>query len=805
MRYRAQGWDTAVTCKQTQIVLSVEPYIPVQFFNGTYFVTEIPYNPPDPTFYINYTGTDTPTKKKMNISADDYFAPQPVTLNFPFYFFGIKKTKFRLGDNGIVTFSDSWPANHANHYDATNNNKCDWYCPATLPWPSNREGGAYSNQTPFNYGTNCMRDAIYGVFQDTHLLPSTISGNQGIYYGLLGEFPCRKIIATWNDVPLFSSQTSNRQTYQIVCYEGTNIIEVHIQRRTCTSGTCDGLGLIGIQNATGQPQKRDSIDENAPNRYVVNGSPAAFWPAGWNPKSCSDAGHDIINKAYRFTPDGNTPSTCVWYRLSADGDSIPLSTNSSDPNGYYTQMNQYDELHPTLTKAYVSPTEPTRYVCMLYFQNANGDEYRLRDTIFVGVDTADVTVISPISGEDTAAYVRLAFDDNNENDTIKHVFKICQGQTIQCPILYTDIQKPERTEWNIKRILHGDTIALPEDMIDTSAYDNGCATAVTVNPDPHPELLPRNKIDSIYMYVNVDYVSGCPNFDTTLILIYPNFDTTDTNGICKGESFYWKANGRTYTESNYVDEINIQSEPGCDSIVHLHLTVFGVTHDTITVESCKEYTWINDSTYTESNHANPHDTLSLLNIYGCDSIVQLNFILTPVVARIKSSLSYFDYDHLDVELSDISQGGDSRRWLFPTGSEQIAKTAYYSIPYHADSANIKLIEHSAAMGNCFDTTSITIPFRKEALWMPNVFTPDDPTGNNTFGSKSKNTLSEEMYIYNRMGQLVFHCEGVDCQWDGRDLNGRPCVQGAYSYILRYTTTFEPGITKVLRGTVTIIR
>ena len=776
LRYRQQGWDTVVTCAQHEIVLTTEPFIPVQYFNGTYVVTEIPYNPPDPTFYINYTGVDTQTKKKMNITADDYFAPSAVTLNFPFYFFGIRKTKFRIGDNGIVTFSDTDGSYDAGNY--TPANKCDWSCPVALPWTSS------TADAPFSYGTNCMRDAIYGVYQDTHVLPSTVSGNQGIYYGLIGEWPCRKIIATWNEIPLFSSQTDKRQSYQIVCYEGTNIIEVHIKKRDCTPGTCEGRATIGIQNATGTAQVTGPND--TPNHYVVAGSPASFAPSGWNPKQCSDAGANVTNKAYRFTPQGNTPYTFLWYRLTAAGDSIPLSTTPGDPNGWYEPMNQYDPLHPRLTRAHVSPSEPTRYVAYLYFLNAEGEKYRLRDTIFVGVDTTDYLLLTANGG-------------GHNSDS---VLNVCQGATVNCPLNYTDIQTPERISWTIKRQLNGAMVDLGDGMLTFTPND----TAVTIAPDPNYDQLPENKIDSIWLHADVDFISGCSNFDSVLVRIFPNFDIVDTHYICQGDPFVWSANGQSYTTSNHTAVAELESQPGCDSIVHLALTVHPVYHIVDPVVSCKPYTWINDSTYYETNTETAYrDTIMLKTKYGdCDSIVQLDFTLKPVVARIKSSLSHFDFDNLDVVLNDVSLNNDTRRWLFPNGSEQVAATAYYSIPYTADSADITLMAHSPD-GDCWDTTVLTLPFRKETFWMPNAFTPGNPAGNNKFGSTSNNTLSQEMYIYNRTGQLVFHCEGVDCQWDGRDLNGRDCPQGAYAYIIRYTNKFEPKVTKVIRGTVTLIR
>ena len=262
----------------------------------------------------------------------------------------------------------------------------------------------------------------------------------------------------------------------------------------------------------------------------------------------------------------------------------------------------------------------------------------------------------------------------------------------------------------------------------------------------------------------------------------------------------------TYIEDTdpATTSVTLQSQPGCDSVVRLALTVFDIS---LTIEDtldCKPITWKNGRTYYETNTATAAtDTIILPNQYGCDSVVRLNFTMHPLTAKIQSDIDHFTLDRLDVVLSDISIGGDSRRWVFPTGSEQVGATAYYTIPTNLDEADIKLIAHSPY--GCVDSAHIVLPLQKENFWIPNVFTPDNPDGNNTFSSVSAETVRQEMYIYNRGGAVVFHCEGIDCEWDGRDNSGKPCPQGSYVYIIRYANSFEPNITRVRTGSVTLIR
>lgn len=752
-RYRSMGWDTAVTCAQRQIELVAEPYIPVQRFNGTYLVEEVPYNPPDPSFHMG---------QNLGIGSDDVWAGSPTNIPYPFYFFGYRKNFFTVGGNGIVTFASGASGG------------CAWSYSAPLPWPDGTSGAPSGGAT--------MRDAIYGVYQDTHPTSSTVTGNQGIYYGVQDAWPCRKIICSWNEIPQYSNQTNNRQTYQIVCYEGSNIIEVHIKRRAPNMSWNSGNGLLGIQNATGQTQVTQNTDPSQPSYFINANSPAYFAPSGWNLATTLT----VTDKAYRFTPQGTTNMTYEWFRLMDNGDSIKLSTNPTDTNGYYIAMNANDPDHPTRTRAIISPNTSSRYVMRLSFKNANGDWYHLFDTCYVGVDTSNTLQLTANTA-DSASFDR-------------RVFNICQGETTQLPLSYTNIQKPETINWTIKRILNGTEIDLDPSMVQFTDND----TAFTLLPDPNFEDLPTNKIDSIYVRASVDFTNGCANYDTILVRIFPNFDTIDYEGICRGETFHWVHDGRDYTESTTSPQVTKTSQAGCDSVVHLNLTVFDVSTTIDHVNDCKPITWINGKTYTASNAATAsQDTIRLVNRYGCDSIVQLDFVIYPLTAQIKSSLTYFDYDHLDVELTDVSTGGNARVWHFPTGIDQTAAVAYYSIPAALDEADILMVAQSPY--GCIDSTNIVIPFRKETFWVPNAFMPDDPTGNNTFGSVSTKTIQQEMYIYNRTGEQVFHCEGVDCQWDGRDLKGQPCPQGAYAYIIRYTNEYEPNVTKIHKGTVTLIR
>ena len=780
-QYRAEGWDTVIDCetrRQGGITLSCIPYIPTQKFNGQYTVDSIPYDPPDPTFSQG---------KKMPVSTDDDFAADTTQIPFDFFFFGIQKNAFVLGANGLITFDTTAKGRY-----------CPWEFNATLPWTNSK------NNVPEGLGCtkNNMRDAIYGIYEDTHPIASYLHGDQGIYYGIQGEYPCRKIIASWNGIPTFpgSRNQNNRCTYQIVCYEGSNIVEVHVKRRGVNPNWQGGRGLLGIQNATGAPQVNDGIGSST--MYVRPGAPAAYYPVGYNLLTS-----EVDSVAFRFTPQNNTETqyTEKWYRLFDNDSTVELSKYTSstpdaqyDTNGYYFPLH-YNSQMPFLTRAVVNPSCVSRYIFHLYFRDAAQNEYNISDTIVVGIDTANNLTLRPTGASPT-----------------EHEMSICAGQNARMTLEYPELQDTTATTLTLMRINGGDSIILADSLLTFGQLYLDEETKLKripliLEPEATASSLHTNKIDTILVKFHVEFVSTCEKDVEFLVWAYPSYDTVVDTGICMGESFTWSLNQQTYTASTTSPQVTLRTSLAqCDSVVHLHLTVSDTSHTIYPVSACKPYTWDtlihgNGHTYYETNTATmATDTVHLLNAWGCDSTVQLAFTMNPMTPLIDASLDYFDFNNLNVVLTDVSIGGSDRIWLFPTGEPQYGQVAYYTAPYNIDSAVITLIEYSPY--GCIDTAYVNIPFRRDVIWAPNAFTPDIPDGGNDhFHSVSTHLLKEQTLIYNRFGELVFHCEEIDCQWDGTDANGNPCPQGTYVYVIRYTTIYAPHETQMLKGSVTLIR
>lgn len=574
-RYQQQGWDTAVTCYARSIELSSTPYIPVQYFNGYYCVQTIPYNPPDTSFYLDGQGL------MMSIYSDDRFTHDSVVLDFPFYFFGKKKNYFRVGDNGMVTFTENYSQDHGYMLD---------YCPYIYNNPIPWDTAATPDGSNF---FNRMHDAIYGIYEDTYVGSggSLLSGNQGIYYGVVGEYPCRKIIASWNEIPLYGNPTK-RESYQIVCYEGSNIIEVHVKKREAGgSSTNNGRGLIGIQNATGQVQERGATGTST--MHVQNGAPAAFWPDGRNIFNAA-----INETSYRFTPLGINPSVVSgWYRIFDDGRAdVELTQDVTDTNGYYIPMDASDTNCPTLTRAIVQPTVTSRYVYRLRFQNANGDWYDLADTITIGIDTLNM----------------LTIKDGGANDVSEE--SICFGEVKNYMLTMNALQDTQQVTWVVTRSINGSSTPVPLSMLhlDTMRV-NGANRQIpfSINTSEIYGGTAPTSTDTITVTCMANFTNGCSNYCQLSVAVSPSAIEDTVASVC--DSLVW--HGTTYrssTVATYTPPI------GCN-VIRLTLNVRH-SSDTVIVHDVAE----NYLPYIIDTLMLTHDTtftMHTINSVDCDSTI----------------------------------------------------------------------------------------------------------------------------------------------------------------------------------------
>ena len=318
----------------------------------------------------------------------------------------------------------------------------------------------------------------------------------------------------------------------------------------------------------------------------------------------------------------------------------------------------------------------------------------------------------------------------------------------------------------------------------------------------------------------------------TLVRIY---DTT-----CEGQQYHF--NGRVLTYGGLYYDTLPRAAGGCDSVVILHLAMleypfalpgsqvqctqpYGYHINVLAGGSSMYYRWNAtppDSTLVGQEHS-PLIFVSpavptTYDIYvdyrpepQCPSTgrIELNPV-QPVVAQMYVSPDYLSYDHLELNVEDYSigqrgtlyGGWNGRKWYL-NGQLQDLTWSRATFPINpsmqGDSVEVKMV---AFTSTCSDHVVKVVPFRRVALYFPNVFTPGREPGH-LFQPILQGLLQYELWIYNRQGTLVFHT-AQQAPWDGT-YHGSPCPPGTYVYKCRYSDLEDPGGYQNLAGTVTLLR
>ncbi|MCG8574124.1 MAG: PKD domain-containing protein [Flavobacteriales bacterium] len=209
----------------------------------SYLVSDIPYAPDA------YGGT------AVVLTDDSQTGLLPIGFSFDFY--GNTYTDFVICSNNWIGFSSG----------------------ETSTWVTNTVPSAAIDRPK-----NC----IMGPWQDIN--PGT---GGTIQYQTLGVAPCRRLVVTYETVPMFSC-TALIFSAQIIIYEGSNVIENHIEAKPICTTWNSGNAVQALHN--------------------IDGTQASVYPGRNNTNWA------VTTEAVRWTPDGPLapfPYSIDWYEVGS--------------------------------------------------------------------------------------------------------------------------------------------------------------------------------------------------------------------------------------------------------------------------------------------------------------------------------------------------------------------------------------------------------------------------------------------------------------------------------------------------------
>lgn len=224
-------------------------------------------------------------------------------------------------------------------------------------------------------------------------------------------------------------------------------------------------------------------------------------------------------------------------------------------------------------------------------------------------------------------------------------------------------------------------------------------------------LLSQDEVAEAYLVVSVEDEEGLLALDSTLVTLFPNYHQYLFEEICEGESIE-VGNQEFDTSGEYL--IEMENIYGCDSIAELDLTVFPshfIVSDLITVcEGDSVELWGEFISV-----AGIYD-LELETVHSCDSLIEQEVIISILTTEI-----VFNNGQLSVEV-----GMDSYQWIDCNTNEPVDGAASPDfIPTESGSYAVELaLGACSALSECLEVivTDVTSIETADELIYPNPVT-----------------------------------------------------------------------------------
>jgi len=250
-----------------------------------YTVTPIPYAP-------DSFNAGTPV-----YMSDDIYSPM-IPMPFTFCFYGVAYSSLLIGSNGMVSFDT-----------ANAGMNCPWYIGTAIPSPT------------------CPHNAVFFPWQDVVTNNTLLT----YYYNVYGTAPNRRFVVTADSARMYGCASTEFYTGEVMLYETSNIIEVHMKQKDLCASWNNGKAVLGLQNSAGTAGAA-APGRNAPTQWTTNNEAWRFTP------NCCPVGIADASTATTFSIYPN-PATSELHVHSAAGEEFSVSI--LDNTGRVVRQDQF--------------------------------------------------------------------------------------------------------------------------------------------------------------------------------------------------------------------------------------------------------------------------------------------------------------------------------------------------------------------------------------------------------------------------------------------------------------------------------
>ncbi|MBK6951519.1 MAG: PKD domain-containing protein [Crocinitomicaceae bacterium] len=203
-------------------------------------------------------------------------------------------------------------------------------------------------------------------------------------------------------------------------------------------------------------------------------------------------------------------------------------------------------------------------------------------------------------------------------------------------------------------------------------------------------------------------------------------------------------------------------------------------------------------------------TLTVTSNEGCTSsatYADYITVIVPPTAEFIYSPGYVAVSNTEVQFENLSENADDYLWDFGDGTGSLQTSPAHAFPVLGNMTyTVSLIATNFA--GCADTATALVTISDELIfYVPNIFTPDGNSINNTFFpvfTAGYDVYDYHLTIFNRWGEVVFESYNAAVGWDGSFADQGLVEDGVYIWQIEFGETMSDKRHKE-RGHVTVLK
>jgi gliding motility-associated-like protein len=753
-------------------------------------------------------------------SIDDVYS-KAINIGFPFTFYGKTYTQCTLSSNAYISFDTSY------------------FTPPGAITP-NFSPFTISNAIPSN--SNPL-NSIFGVWHDVD--PSVAPYGIRTYLRT-GVAPFRKFVFTFCNVPMFS-QPCNLLTFtgQIILFEDSNKIEIHVGNKVSCPTWNSGYAILGVQDDQGTKASFPA-GYNFPAVWAATNQSWRFswdsitgnyinYPISYNPIPVNIGGTWIANGAIVSTDSSfiAVPNTSTTYYVNTLGcagnsfDSVKITVINTLATNTVTNPNCGNNSGGSIISNINSQTWPISFSWFNVTNSTNLGNISLTNSNHIdtlknlppGIYSYQVTNSLGCSIFDTFSLTSSNFPVVNFSNQNSICFGSSTGMIfcnfvdtsltyqINCKnslgnIIYSNLSNKDDTIKNLKAGTYFISISLGANcnIIDT----------IVINSDNFTV-----SINSTNWYCALNKMPFSINSSVPITYASWNWSDNSNNTIANSTN-------HTFTNSgNYNITLIAINQDGCIDTTNKVVSIINNIKADFTISNSKvcageEFSVVSIKNQFPIQWQFQFDDNTTLNNYNGNHIY-INEGIHQIILKVTDSLCGSDSITKRIEILPkpiLSLGNDlfncigttikispfksAKSYLWSDGST----TPQLSYLIQNSSSTVWL-EINDTYG-CINRDTVIITADQCSAVFPNAFTPNGDGIDDYFKILSRNVIHYSLAIYNRWGNKIYYYNGADTNlgWDGKYNN---TMQALDTYTYFSVITFTSGEQINLKGNVTLIR